>query len=305
MKPYINLLIFVILAIGLYTAYGMVTFQKDQPREFVFNEPKLPPELLFNDEDTEEKSKASIFGLAEAQTALSYYRDIQKSIPQQADDTINLVIDRISNSDLPLYYLSLPNPAMNNMRQFHMLNINGNSSVDPTKDKMKLDCSAKSPIANIILGTSSSDTLECNVARDITGSKLEPDIVFIGGPENDSITDTAGNRIVNGGTGDDKIQLAAGRSIIILDASWGKDIVTLDCSGTAINSNEIPAGFPIPWLHKNTNFVVLGRSIEPSDIEWVGNIISHKITGDTVTFTDSCFTVVPSVTTSTTVASPN
>lgn len=303
MKPYINFLIFVLVAIALYTAYGMFSFQVDEPRPFVFNEPKMPAELILMDEANSNSpdAKQKTLAVAEAQKALNYYRDEQKRAPQQANDTIALLVDRMTNSDLPLYFLSMGNPQINGQgngkRMFQTLKIDSSSIIDPatSTSKQNLNCTSKTPTATIIIGTASKDTISCDGTRDITGAMQDADVLLIGGPEDDQITDVSGNRIVNGGTGNDTIKLGAGRNIVILDASWGKDNLTVDCTGAMIAQNEIPVGFAIPWVYKTTNFIVLGNSINPQDLEWNGNVLRHKVTGDTLTVNQNCFTVVPAI----------
>jgi hypothetical protein len=297
MKPYINFLIFVLVAISLYTAYGMFAFKVDEPTPFVFNEPKMPVETILMDEANAQEAKQKSMALDEAQKALNYYRAEQKKMPQQANDTTAILIDRMTSSDLPLYFLSGPNEQNGNKRSFETLRIDSSSIIDPASasTKMSLNCAAKTPAANIIVGTSGKDTISCDLNRGSVGLTNEADIMFIGGPDDDIITDSTGNRIVNGGTGNDKIKLGAGRSIIVLDASWGKDTVTVDCTGSSIAPSQIPTGFAIPWVYKTTNFIVLGNTINPKDVEWRGNVLTHKVTGDTLTVNQNCFTVVPAL----------
>lgn len=299
MKPYINLLIAVIVVVVLSTIYGIFTFQVDEPRPFVFSEPKLPSELIQNDEASSAANKQQDLAVEEAQKALNYYRAEQKRAPQQANDTLALLVDRMTNSDLPLYFLSGKNPQNGDRRVFETLKISSESTIDPAtaQKKISLNCTSKMPVATIILGTDGKDAITCDAVRDTAGQGLDPDYMLIGGPEDDQITDAAGNRIVNGGTGNDTITLGAGRNIVILDASWGKDTLKVDCTNALIQQNEIPAGFAIPWIYKTMNFIVLGNSIDPLDVEWVGNVLTHKVTGDTLTVTDNCFTVVPKLAT--------
>ena len=181
------------------------------------------------------------------------------------------------------------------MRTFETLRMPMDSVIDPSKSKQSLNCTSKMPVANIVFGTSGKDVIVCDAVRDVMGTGIDPDFIFIGGPENDQITDTPGNRIVNGGTGNDVLNLAAGRTIVLLDSSWGKDTLTIDCVGAFIDTSQIPTGFPIPWLSKTTNFIVLGRSINPADVYWNGNVLTHKATGDTLTVNQNCFTVVPAI----------
>lgn len=292
MKPYINFLIFVLVAIGLYTAFGILTFKEDEPTPFVFSEPKMPVEVIKADD-----LAANTPAVEEAQKALNSYREDQKAAPQQANDTIALLVDRMTNSDLPLYFLSSPNEQNGNKRSFETLSMKSASIIDPASSttKQTLNCSAKTPTATMIIGTSSKDQISCDAVRDTKGGPTDIDYMLIGGPEDDVITDVNGNRVVNGGTGNDTIKLGAGRSIIVLDASWGKDTLDVDCTGSAIQSNEIPTGFAIPWVYKTTNFIVLGNSINPKDVEWQGNVLTNKVTGDTLTVNQNCFTVVPTL----------
>lgn len=297
MKPYINFLILVVVAVALFTIYGLATFKTDEPRQFVFSEPKVPAEFLMMDESNNDspESKAKTLAFNEAQTALVYYTNAQTKAPQQANDTIALLVDRMTNSDLPFYFLTAIDA--NGLRKFETLKINTDSVIDPStaKTKPNLNCSSKTPLANIVLGTSDRDNISCDVGRDLTGTMNDFDVFLIGGPENDQIIDSVGNRIVNGGTGDDVIKLGAGRSIVILDASWGKDTLTIDCTGATIEPNQIPQGFPIPWVDKTANFIVFGSSVNPNDVQWNGNILTHKITGDTLTVNQNCFTTVPKI----------
>lgn len=294
MKPYINFLIFVLVAAGLYTAFGMVTFQEDKPTEFIFNEPKMPIELIKNDDIPENTTAVEA-----AQKALAIYREDQRVAPQQANDTIALLVDRMTNSDLPLYFLSAVNPQTQK-RTFETLKMKSASVIDPATaaatTKLSLNCTSKSPTATIIIGTSGKDQISCDAMRDTQAGSVDEDYMLIGGPEDDLISDAmTGNRVVNGGTGNDTIRLGAGRSIVVLDASWGNDTLSVDCTGSSILPNEVPAGFAIPWVYKTTNFIVLGNSINPKDIQWKGNVLTNNVTGDTLTVNENCFTVVPAL----------
>jgi hypothetical protein len=62
-----------------------------------------------------------------------------------------------------------------------------------------------------------------------------------------------------------------------------------------VNEAEIQKGFPIPWVYKTTNFIVLGDGIDPKDVSWKDNVLTNTVTGDTLTVNQNCFTVVPSV----------
>lgn len=297
MKLYINFLIFIITAVILYTAYGILNFTKDEPTPFTFSSPVLPPELVKQDEGGAKSQEVAQQKLAvdQAQRALTGYHLAQASLPQQASDTLALIVDRMTSSDLPMYFLSAPNLQTGNTRTFQLLKIDTQHTLEGGQSTGALNCAAKPPTSSIVIGTTGKDVISCDAMRDVTGLSQDPDYIFIGGPDNDQITDGTGNRIVNGGTGDDVITLGKGRTILILDASWGHDTVTVDCSGATIGAGEIPKDFPIPWIYKTTNFIVLGKSIDPKDIVWNGNVLTDKVTGDTLTVNQNCFTVVPAM----------
>jgi Ca2+-binding RTX toxin-like protein len=198
----------------------------------------------------------------------------------------------IEGWSLPSYFLSAPDASAGGMRVFQMLSLN---VTDMATDKSPLDCKGKDAAAGVVVGSSGQDVLSCGLNRDITGKTFEKDVVFIGGPDNDKITDSVGNRIINGGTGDDSISVGAGRTLLVLDAAWGHDTVTMDCTGATVNEAEIQKGFPIPWVYKTTNFIVLGDGIDPKDVSWKDNVLTNTVTGDTLTVNQNCFTVVPSV----------
>jgi Ca2+-binding RTX toxin-like protein len=298
MKPYINFLILIVAAAALYTAYGILTFTADEPRQFTFNEPKVPANLILMDEEKAKTPEGKLKQVAidDAQRALDYYSSMRSKAPQQANDTITLLVSRMTSSHLPFYFLST-NTKKGELRSFGTLKIGTDSVIDPsTADKkISLDCATKTPIASIVMGTDQKDSISCDVTRNISINSPDYDVFLMGGPENDQIIDSTGNRIVNGGTGNDIIRLGAGRTIIVLDASWGNDTLTVDCSGTMVDPSEVPKDFSIPWVGKTTNFIVLGDSINPTDLEWKGNVLAHKITGDTLVVNDKCFTVVPNI----------
>lgn len=294
MKQYINLLILVVVGVVAFTIYGLITFQPDEAKPFVFSEPKLPPEIqkeydALNSAEGKQQQQA----VKEVQAAISKYKAMEDALPEQARDTVAVLVDRVANSDLPPYFLTVVNPQTG-ARVFEALNIDTKNVSIFTPGQRALGCSNKGALSKVLIGSSEKDTLSCDQSRDITGQAADGDLVFIGGPENDTITDTSGNRIVNGGTGDDNITLGSGRSILVLEASWGHDKVTVDCTGAHVTPADIPKGFPIPWVGKTTNFIVLGNNIDPQDIVWNGNVLSNVKTNDSLTVNENCFTVVPS-----------
>lgn len=282
MKNFVTLVVLIFIGIAGYAAYSLMTFQPDEASPFVFNEPKLPPEIIaeqqadgqaLNQQEEQQKNLA----VAEAQMAFSYYNSALDGANQQAKATLSLVVNRIQSWDLPSYFLSAPSVDGQAARKFEKLNLNTAGT----------DCSG------IYLGSMAKDALTCAKDRAIDGSTPSTDIVFIGGPDNDTIADAAGNRIVNAGTGDDTITLGRGRSIIVLEPAWGHDTLTVDCRNANVKDTEIPRGFSIPWTYKTANFIVLGDGLDAKDITWNNNVLTSSA-GDTLTVNENCFTVVPS-----------
>lgn len=287
MKLYLNFLFIVIGLVIAYNLYGIVTFQKDEPIPFVFNEPKLPPEIV---EATEPKvDEAVSVAVTKTQNGLQTYNALSYSVPEQGKDTFNTLITKMREGDLPVYFITASDAANNNMRSFELLSFS-----TPLKPLSTTSCKGE-PLNSFIIGTSETDRLICDVDRTAPDATTKADVLMIGGPGNDIIIDADGNRIVNGGTGDDQITLGGGRSIIVLDASWGHDTLSVKCVGANIDPTQIPEGFPIPWTSPTSNFIVLGQGIQPQDIEWRGNVLTHKVTGDTLTVNQNCFTVVPAI----------
>lgn len=300
MKQFVTLLAAILIAIALYTVYGLLTFQPDEPKPFVFSDPVLPPEIIAEQKEVEASTlnaaeeQQKQMALGEAQKAFDLYKSYEETASQQVKDTLTAINTVMASWLMPAYFLSAPNPLAGGQRNFEKLKIEVSNSVSLDTTQKTLNCAAKTPAASIVIGSTGPDILGCDVARDITGQKGDADVILIGGPDNDTINDAVGNRIVNGGTGDDTITLAAGRSIVVLDAAWGHDTLTIDCTGANIAPNEVPRGFPIPWLSKTSNFIVLGDGVEPKDVVWKANVLTNVASGDTLTVNENCLTVVPS-----------
>lgn len=295
MKLYLRLLTLIAVGATLYTLYGLMTFQPDEATPFSFNEPKLPPELIAEDNivlnaDETERQKLAV---QDAQRALDTYRSAAQSANTQIKDTVSLIADRTANWELPPYFLTTASPSAGAPHNFQILGLDMSNILDSSSGQTSLSCSVNTPFARTIVGTTSGDVMGCDKVRDITGQQNSSDVIFVGGPGNDTITDVTGNRVVNGGTGDDTITLGQGRSLIILEQSFGHDTVTVDCTGARVTEADLPKGFPIPWVYKTTNFIVLANGLDAKDMVWKENVLTNTVTADTLTVSDNCFTVVP------------
>jgi hypothetical protein len=300
MRQSITLLILILLAAGAYTAYGLVSFEPEQHAPFVFSEPKLPTDIAavasvgadsVNDtatttltpEQQQQKSEA----VSQTAQAISLYQGYEKAAPQQATLTFNIINTAILAGKLPAYFLSGVDD-LSAKRQFELLSLDAaNNLVIGPKDK-KITCTGKAPPIDILVGDESDNTLECDLVDVVaaTGDK-----VLLGGPGNDTITSGNGSKIINPGSGDDVITAGTGRMILVLDDGWGKDTLTVNCAGATIAPAEVPE-FSIPWTSPTANFIVLSPRLNAEDVSWDKNVLTNRMTGDTLTVNDKCFTIV-------------
>ncbi len=290
MRIVVFLLFLVILAAGLYTAYGVLTFETEKPAPLVFKEPDaqslvsqgiIPADYLkIENVLTKDQKLQSDMAIAKIAQAMTVYQDNEKNAQQPLKNLLLLLNGSIGSGQLPAYFLNVKD-VLRPERNFDILKININD-VATVNASSTLSCSSPN---GILIGDDSDNTIGC------TSTEQGGDQVFMGGPGNDTISDALGDRIVNGGGGDDTINLGPGRSIIVLEEGWGKDNVTVDCSGAAITLSEVPANFPVPWISKFTNFIVLSSRIPAGSVKWNGNVLTSDA-GDTMTVNENCFTLV-------------
>lgn len=292
-----RLIVFFILAIlisaGLYTAYGIMTFEPEKPTPLVFKEPDpqslislgiLPADYNAKHMKTpltpEQKQQASL-AVSKISQAMVIYQDYAKKAPPRLRETLTILNGAIGSGLMPAYFLNVKD-VLRPERNFDILKFDP-TSVQEVSDSPVLSCDSKT---SVLIGNDGANTINC------PSTNSKGDQIFLGGPGDDVISDTLGDRIVNGGSGNDAITLGPGRSIIVLEGNWGHDHVTADCSGAAVAPSEIPTGFPVPWISKFTNFIVLSPRISKESVRWDGNVLTDTSTGDTLTVNENCFTLV-------------
>ena len=293
MRLIVIFILAIIVGAGLYTAYGVFTFEAEKPAPLVFKEPDIKDlqslgysvgeynagkvEVALT---PEQKQQASLAVTKIAQ-AMTIYQDNEKKATPRLQESLNILNGAIGSGILPAYFLNVKD-VLHPERSFDTLKFN------PTAVKAAMGTAAAScdNSTNVMIGDEADNTLSC------TSTEVSGDQIFIGGPGNDTISDTLGDRIINAGGGDDTITLGPGRNIIILEENWGKDSLTVDCSGASIAANEVPAGFAVPWVSKFTNFIVLSPRIQQDSVNWQGNILTNASTGDSLTVSENCFTLV-------------
>lgn len=292
----IIIIVLAILAIaGAYTAYGVMMFEPQKPAPLVFNEPDPATlQTLFAETDaapaaplTPAQQQQTTQAVQQISNAMSSYQARAEQAGTRLKGTVTLLNALIGSGKLPAYYLNATDAAFP-ARSYQTLNFDPKSEVSVTENKADISCQRPNAEAfHVMVGDDTDNKLTCpNTGLD------GADRILLGGPGNDTITHGTGNRIVNTGSGDDVVTLGPGRSIIILEEGWGQDQLNFDCTGSEISQGEIPKDFPVPWMSKYTNFIVLSPRIQPGTTKWDGNLLTHTETGDTLRVNESCFTFI-------------
>lgn len=291
MRIIVVFIILILISAGLYTAYGIVSFEPEKPAPLVFEEPN--PESLRSlgiipqdsktavqlSPEQQDQAQAAVDKISEALTVYKQYED---ESTLRVKDTLSILTGAMGSGRLPAYFLTVKD-TLHPERTFEMLKLNPANSLETTATQKTLNCTNAS---SVMIGNDQDDVLGCS-STDTTFDR-----VFIGGPGNDTITDTFGNKIINPGSGNDMISLGAGRNIIVLEPSWGKDKVMVDCKGAVVADDEVPKDFPVPWVSKFTNFIVLSPRISKDSVKWKGNTLTNSESGDTLLVNENCFTLV-------------
>ena len=290
MRIIIVAIILILVAAGLYTAYGVLTFEAEKPRPLVFTEPTpeslqalgvLPKDdqtaVVLTPEQQDQTQKA----VAKISDAITEYQKMQTGVPLRLKGTLETINSAIASGRMPAYFLSVKDNT--GVRKYEILNYNATKITEAPSSPASLTCDNTT---SVFLGNDGNDNLTCDSAG-------QPgDQIFIGGPGNDVISDAAGNRIVNAGSGDDTLTLGPGRNIIVLDEVWGHDTVTVDCAGADIQPGDAARDFPVPWVSPYMNFIVLNPRISKGVVQWNGNVLTNTENGDTLSVSQNCFTLI-------------
>lgn len=295
MKTIATLVILIVLAAVAYTAYGVASFEPQKPAALVFNEPS--PETLkslgiyeerpVTVELTPEQKKQKDQAINKITDAMKIYQGYGELAGQQLKGTISLLNSAMAAGRLPAYFLTVTN-GQNRARSYQTLSFDPANFKSVEAGQQNVTCAITDVgSTDALIGDDGNNAISCSLPDSIKGK----DQIFLGGPGDDVITDDSGNRIINAGTGNDTIKLGPGRTIIVLEDGWGQDNLTMNCTGGRIENSEIPSGFPIPWIAKTTNFIVLSPRINAASVEWQGNTLKST-NGDSLTINDNCFTLI-------------
>lgn len=297
MRHAIILLIVIFAGLALYAGYGLLTFEPKRARPFVFSAPILPPELMADQKAAEadavtltpQQQEQTTAAMAQITQAINLYRDYERDANPQAVSAFVMLNTAILNGRLPAYLLS-HDKNIANVRSYQLITLDPRNSQSIAGGQPKVTCDGDivGRFYDIIIGDNRDNKLECTAPAVATPQ----DRIFLGGPGDDTIISEGGNRIISAGTGNDTMTAGPGRTVILLDDAWGKDILNVDCTNAVVDKSEIPPNFPVPWVQQYTNFIVLGPRIRPADVAWNGLILTNKVTGDTLTVNENCFNLV-------------
>lgn len=295
MKRALYLLVVLFGLVVAYAGYLLVSFTPDEPYEFTFKEPTLPPELLAEQQEmaknalSPDEQRQRDHAMEVIQAALDSYQKAEETMPQQATPTLSILNGYFVSGDLPPYFLG-PWDNASGRRSYAPLSFSSASVTSAEKTGKNLKCQVDPTGTETLIGNEDDNIIECDA---ISSGVMNGNRLILGGPGDDKITDTFGNRIVNGGTGDDTIALGQGRSIIVLEDGWGNDKVTADCSNASVSQIQVPSDVLMPWTYKSMNFIVLSPRIDPVDVMWDGLTLKSKSGQDTLTVNENCFVLVP------------
>lgn len=295
MRQSIILLTVILIGLALYTVYGLVTYEPQRAAPFVFADPVLPPELQAEKDAaaaeaiplTPQQQEQASAAVAQISQAVAVYQSYEAAAIPQAAPTFELLNTAVLNNTLPAYLIS-QTLSPSQVRSFELITLDPKKNVMIDKSQTAVNCSQNGVVQDLVIGDNGDNRVEC----DAPAAQVALDRVFLGGPGKDTIVSAFGNRIINAGTGDDNITVGPGRTIILLEDAWGKDTLTVDCSNTKVDKIEIPQGFPVPWTHEYTNFIVLAPNISRSDVSWDGLVLTNRVTGDTLTVNENCFNLI-------------
>lgn len=107
------------------------------------------------------------------------------------------------------------------------------------------------------------------------------DTIIVAGNGADWIDDVTGNDIIYAGEGNDTIDAGEASDILIFEKGWGHDKVSL--AGFEVDPKTI-IGDDGSYRWKYSSFIVFGKGIKPDDLQWNGNVLTHKKTGDSIEF---------------------
>ncbi|MCB1559476.1 MAG: calcium-binding protein [Alphaproteobacteria bacterium] len=297
MKQTIFLLFFLLALVILYAGYSLVAFEPDQPYEFTFQEPVLPPEMVEEQRRlaqsvlTPEEQNRRDSALQIIQNAIDSYQNYETTMPAQASSSLSVLNTYFLSGQLPTHFLTMLDQG-NGRRSYGALKFSSEGVVAAEASKKNISCRHEQSGTETLIGSEDDNVIECDSLNRGIGNG---DRLILGGPGDDKITDTFGNRIVNGGSGDDTIALGPGRSIIILEDGWGRDQLTVDCVGSVVSAIQVPIDYPGLWNEKTMNFIVLSPRLDPKDLYMEGLTLKSKVSDDQLSMSENCFTIVPSL----------
>lgn len=135
------------------------------------------------------------------------------------------------------------------------------------------------------LGTGGDDILHCDWGVDRIPYAVGSTHWVVGGDGDDLIVDDeAKGQVLSGGHGNDIINTGFGNEVIHFGRDWGSDVLVFRCN---VQRREWEENMPYNPRYRTGRYIVFGRGIRPSDLEWTGpNELLHRPSGNRILFYD-------------------
>ncbi len=326
MRLMVFLMVAILIAGVVFTAYRVMTYNPPHVSKYLASLQKEVDDVDINgdvDKAMEAKKERIV---SKIKRAIGVYKRFEEEAPQQAKQTIQLIIGMVQEGKLPSYFIRVPHPGevIDKTRKFDMLDFSPENYLEVNAKNEPLNCEdivGKAPTdlsrykletqsdglrkyvcveepcpryeyADIMIGNALDNKIYCEPKmKEYSGDQL-----YILGPGDDIMDDKYGNKIVNGGTGNDDLRLGGGRKILVFEEGWGNDKIYADCINSKVDRRSVlSVEAPVFWKYKYTNFIIFGPTVNPEDMEWeTKQKLVNKRTGDSITFKNdsSCFNLI-------------
>ena len=298
MRMLTPLIVLILLAGAIYTAFGIYSFKPKQldPPQFDVETPesedvqrtiegkKRKLELPNQLEARKERM------LARIKPALKKYKNFIDNTPSPASGALKVLYKLMRDLQLPILYPDRANTDQKGVLNFTELalnNVNVGHVIDKDSDIIECNVSPEN-IHNVMIGSGAQNTLSCGVKPSVPGDVR----IYIAGPDDDKIEDKGGHTIINAGSGKDTIVTGRGSTIVYVEPGWGSNTLKTSCEGAKLDPDRFPAQMPAPWQYKYAHFIVFAPGIAADDIAYKDGVIRHRDTDDKIMINGNCYNYI-------------
>jgi hypothetical protein len=216
-----------------------------------------------------------------------YYLLLMAELPPETSPTMKILIDLMEKEKLPPYVV-VEDAGPKSARLAPLIDRETFDLVPaylPNVDPRKTCRGGPKGVSRLLLGRDNKpDEYQCSSGNNFW--------VTLGG--DDVIEHSNGLKIVNPGTGNDKMELHHGTKVIVLEKGWGKDTLNGECTRENTKEKELTfKGVPATWPLKFKSSIVFGPGVAPADLYWAGHQLTHRNGQDMLTFNDSvCYNFI-------------